>query len=216
MFDFLTNLIDGGAASYLVVFAIVGLDSLVPILPGETAVITAGILAANHQLSAPLVILAAVAGGVLGDNAAYGVGRGLGAPARRRFFKTDKALHRLAWVETQLEERGGPIIVALRFIPGGRTATMFSAGSLEMPWRKFLIADLAAATLWGAYAFLLGYVGGETFKHSLWKPLVIAFAIAGIVTVAGEVYRRNWMPDEERKVRRRFRRFKREARETAA
>lgn len=213
MFDFLTNLIDGGAASYLVVAAVVAMDSFFPLVPGETAVITGGVLAANQQLSVPLTILAACAGGVLGDNLTYWIGRGLGAPARRRFFASDKALRRLAWVETQLELRGGPIIAALRFIPGGRTATMFSAGSLEMPWRKFFLADLVAAVLWGTYAFLLGYLGGETFKHSLWKPLAIAFAIAALVTLAGEVYRRNWMPDDERQVRRRFRRFRREARE---
>lgn len=213
MFNFLTHLVTGSAWGYLVILAVVAADSIFPLVPGETAVMTGGILAASGHMVVPLVVLAAWAGGMLGDNAAYGVGRGLGAQARRRFFSSDKSLHRLAWAETQLELRGGPIILAARFIPGGRTATMFSAGSLEMPWRRFIAADALAAGVWALYATGLGYLGGETFRHSVWKPLVVAFGIAVLVTVAGELYRRLRLPDDSRRVRRRFRRFKREAQE---
>jgi membrane-associated protein len=215
VFHFLTQLVDGSVGSYLVIAAIVGADSVFPILPGETAVMTGGILAANGHMILPLVILAAFAGGILGDNGAYWVGRALGARARRRFFSSDKSLHRLAWAETQLEMRGGPIILAARFIPGGRTATMFSAGSLEMPWRKFLVADAVAAGVWALYATGLGYIGGETFQHSVWKPLLVAFGVAVLVTIGGEIYRRTKLPDDSKRVRRRFRRFKREAQQTS-
>jgi membrane-associated protein len=213
VFYFLTHLVTGSAWSYLVIVAVVAADSIFPLVPGETAVMTGGILAASGHMVVPLVVLAAWAGGMLGDNGTYWVGRVLGARARRRFFASDKALHRLAWAETQLELRGGPIILAARFIPGGRTATMFSAGSLEMPWRRFIGADALAAGVWALYATGLGYLGGETFRHSVWKPLLVAFGIAVLVTVAGELYRRFRLPDESRRVRRRFRRFKREAAE---
>ena len=215
MFHFLTQLVDGSVGSYLVIALIVAADSVFPILPGETAVMTGGILAANGHMILPLVILAAFAGGVIGDNGSYWIGRVLGARARRRFFSSDKALRRLAWAETQLELRGGPIILAARFIPGGRTATMFSAGSLEMPWRRFIAADALAAGVWALYATGIGYLGGETFRHSVWKPLLVAFGVALIVTVGGEIYRRTRMPDDTRKVRRRFKRFKREAQQTS-
>lgn len=211
MFDWLTHFVDGSAWSYLVVAGIVAADSFFPLVPGETAAITGGVLAASGHLSVPLVVLAAWTGGILGDNVTYGLGRGLGARARRRFFSSDKALRRLAWAEVQLEQRGTSIIVAARFVPGGRTATMSSAGSLGMPWRRFLTADALAAGLWAAYAFALGFLGGETFRSSLWKPLAIALAIAAIVTVAGEVYRRRRLPDDTRAVERRKRRFRAEA-----
>ena len=211
MFDFLTNLVEGSILGYLAIVAIVAADSVFPLVPGETAVLTGGILAANGDMILPLVVLAAWLGGVLGDNATYWLGRALGARARRRFFRSDKALRRLAWAETQLELRGGPIILAARFVPGGRTATMFSAGSLEMPFRRFLPADALAAGVWALYATGLGYLGGETFRHSVWKPLLVAFAVALLVTALGEVYRRTRMPDDTKRVRRRFRRYKREA-----
>ena len=212
MFDFLTHLITGSPASYLVVAGIVALDSIFPLVPGETAAITGGVLAANGDLLIPVVLLAVWIGGIVGDNAGYGLGRGLGAPLRRRVFGSEKSLRRLAWAEVQLEQRGGPIIVAARFVPGGRTATMFAAGSLEMPWTRFIVADAVAAGAWALYAVGLGFLGGETFQHSVWKPLAIAFAVAVLVTVVGEVYRRTRLPDDTRAVERRKRRFQREAR----
>jgi membrane protein DedA with SNARE-associated domain len=212
VFDFLTHLINGSPWSYAAIAAIVALDSFFPLVPGETAVITGGVLAANGDLELALVVLAAWVGGLLGDNGNYWLGRWLGVRVRRRFFKSDKALHNLAWAEVQLEQRGTPIILAARFIPGGRTATMFSAGSLEMPWRRFISADAIAAGVWSAYAAGLGFVGGSTFSHNLWKPLAVATVIAAATTVISELYRRRCMHRDRRRIVRRKRKFRREAR----
>ena len=54
--------------SYLIIAAIVALDGFLPIFPGETAVISGGILAAQGDLVLPLVVAAAFAGAVVGDN----------------------------------------------------------------------------------------------------------------------------------------------------
>jgi len=212
VFDFLTHLIDGApATSYLAIAAIVALDSFFPLVPGETAVITGGVLAANGDLALPLVLLAAWAGGMIGDNGIYWLGRWVGVRARRRFFKSDKSLHNLAWAEVQLEQRGTAIILVARFVPGGRTATMFSAGSLEMPWRRFISADAIATGVWSLYAAGLGFVGGSTFTHNLWKPLLVATVIAVLVTGGTEVYRRRCMRRDRRRIARRKRKFRREA-----
>ena len=74
-----------------------------------------------------------------------------------------------------LEERGGYLIVIARFIPGGRTAATFAAGSLDWPWRRFIVFDVAAGAIWGSYAGLLGYFGGKTFKDSPFKGFLVAF-----------------------------------------
>jgi membrane-associated protein len=216
VFDFLTHLINGSGWSYAVLFGLVAADSLFPLIPGETAMITGGVLAANGDLSIPLVILAGWAGGMAGDNATYWAGRSLGSAVRRRFFTSEKALRNLAWAETQLELRGTAIILAARFIPGGRSATMFSAGSLEMPWRRFLSADAIAAGVWAAYAAGLGFIGGSTFQHNIWKPLAVATVIAVLVTAGSEVYRRRKLGGDKRRIARRYRKFRREAREAEA
>ena len=59
-----------------------------------------------------------------------------------------------------------------------------------MPYRQFVVADAVAASLWAVYVSMLGYLGGETFKDSLWLPLVTSFAAAMAVGAGFEAWRR--------------------------
>jgi len=193
MFHEFTQLVaDASGWAYLILFLFAFLDALVPIVPSETAVITAGVVAASGDLSLGLIIPAAAAGAFLGDNTAYLIGRRFGGRATERFFSGEKAQQRLGWAEEQLRERGGELIVIARFIPGGRTAVTLSAGTLHYPWRRFVVFDGAAALIWASYAALLGYYGGRTFE-SFWGlalALTTAFAIAGGVELFRWVQRR--------------------------
>jgi membrane protein DedA with SNARE-associated domain len=81
-------------------------------------------------------------------------------------------------------------VIAGRFIPGGRTAVTFAAGTVGYPWRRFLMADAVAAVIWGAYGTGIGYFGGAAFAHDTWKALLLAFAIAIGATAAIEAVRR--------------------------
>lgn len=189
-FEWLEDAIGGQVWTYPALVAAVALDSIFPIAPGEAMMITAGVLAANDELILPLVILAGAVGSLLGDNASYGIGATLGRRAERRFFSSGRSRQRLEWARRQLQERGAVIIVAARFIPGGRTATTFSAGTLGMPWRRFVAIDAVAAVIWATYIALLGYFGGATFEEDLWKPPLAAGAVAVLVATAGELFRR--------------------------
>jgi membrane-associated protein len=183
---------DASGWAYVIIFVFAFLDAIVPIVPSETAVITAGVVAASGDLSLGLIIPAAAAGAFLGDNTAYFIGRRFGGRAAERFFTGDKAKHRLGWAEEQLEERGGQLIVVARFIPGGRTAVTLSAGTLEYPWRRFAVFDLLATLLWASYSALLGYYGGKTFE-SFWGlalALTTAFALAGATELVRWAIRR--------------------------
>ena len=81
--------------------------------------------------------------------------------------------------ERQLMQRGTYLIVVARFIPGGRTATTFSAGYIQsFPYRRFIAADVLAGFIWGTYASCLGYFGGKTFEEQPWKGLILAFVVA--------------------------------------
>ena len=183
MFDRLTDLVSGAWWSYLVIFAVAYLDVIIPLVPSETLVVTAGVIASSGDLQLPLVILCGAAGAFLGDNTVYFIGRHWGEPVKRRFFGSQKARERIDWADRQLHQRGGELIVVARFIPGGRTAVCLSAGGLGMTWRRFATFDAIAAAVWASYAALLGYVGGKQFEEAPWKglalALVIAFSIAG-------------------------------------
>ncbi len=174
--------------TYAALFGLAALDVLIPILPSEASVITAGVLAASGDLILPLVIAFAAAGAIVGDNSSYGIGRFAGPWLTQRFF-TGERRRRLDWARTSLEERGGYLIVIGRFIPGGRTAVTIAAGLLEMRWRRFLTFDAIAGLVWASYAALLGYFGGKTFEQEPWKGLVLAFAIAFGVAALVETVR---------------------------
>jgi membrane protein DedA with SNARE-associated domain len=177
--------------AYLIIFVFAFLDAIVPIVPSETAVVTAGVVAGNGDLSLALIIPAAWAGAFLGDNCAYLIGRTFGHRATER-FSGEKGQRRFKWAEEQLEERGGELIAVARFIPGGRTAVTLSAGTLGYPWRRFVVFDAVAALAWALYCALLGYYGGKTFE-SIWGlvlALVTAFAIAGGIELTRWVLRR--------------------------
>ena len=178
VFDQFTHFVrDASGWAYAVVFLLAVIDAVFPVVPSETSVITAGVVAASGNLTLVLVVVAAAGGAFVGDNGAYGLGRRFGARAQQRFGTSDKARKRAAWAERQLTERGGQLIGVGRFIPGGRTAVTLAAGTLHYPWRRFIAFDAIAAVVWALYASLLGYFGGHAFE-SPWKGLVLALGVA--------------------------------------
>jgi membrane-associated protein len=197
MFNQLTNLVaDASGWAYVVVLVLSFLDVMLPIVPSETSVITAGVVAAAGGLEIWLIIAAAASGAFLGDNVVYLVGRRYGDRARRRFFSGEKATARIDWAERQLEERAGQLITGGRFIPGGRTAVALSAGITHFRWRRYIMLDAFAALAWALYASLLGYFGGKAFENQPWKGLLLALGIA--FAVAGSVEAVRWLRGRRR------------------
>jgi len=190
VFDWLTHQISGSPWTYLVVFAACAGDVILPLIPSETVVITAGVAAARNGLSVWLLIPAATVGAVVGDNLVYWLGRSVGDPVVRRLARGETSQQRLRWAERAIARHGAVIIIASRFIPGGRTVSMLAAGTLELRYRTFLIADVAAALAWALYATLLGYLGGETFRRHAWQAIVLALALAFAVSLVIELWRR--------------------------
>jgi membrane-associated protein len=191
VFEWLTSEVSNNPLTYLIVFGATATDVLLPLIPSETVVITASVIAGQGELLIGGVVLAAALGAFLGDNLSYFLGRRVGDPVARRYFGGEKARARLRWAEAAIGKRGVLLIVIGRFIPGGRTATTFAAGTLEMPYRRFLLADAVAATVWALYISMLGYLGGASFEDNLWLPLLIALAAAFLVAAAAEAWRRS-------------------------
>ena len=187
----LIDLLTGSLWTYPLLFGICAGDALIPAFPSETAVIVCGIQAARGQLSLEWVIVWAAAGAFTGDNASYAVGRWLGTPAVKRFFSGEVAQRRLDWARNFLKERGSYVLIVARFIPGGRTATTFTAGLVHLRWlTRFAPYVFIAAILWAVYGALLGYLGGSVFKDRPIFALLVAFGIAALVTAGVEGWRR--------------------------
>lgn len=189
-FDRVTEYVSESPLTYGVVFLVSALDAFFPLVPSETAVIAAGTLAGSGGLLLWVVIPAAALGAFVGDNVSYGLGALFGERAAKRLFSGEQGRRRLRKSQRLLDRYGAMVIIAARFIPGGRTATTFAAGTLDMTWRRFLLYDAIAATVWAVYSGMIGYLGGSAFREDIWKALALGFGIALAVTAAIELVRR--------------------------
>ena len=191
MFQMMVDWVSGSNWSYVAIFAVAVIDAFFPVVPSESMVIVAGTLAGTGDLNVLLVILAAWAGAVTGDNISYGIGKFAGERTVKRLFKHPKAHRGFDWAEQQLEERGSYIIIIARFIPFGRTAVTFTAGYTKgLPWHRFFRYDLVAGGVWATYATMLGYLGGKQFEEHPWKGVLLGLGIAFAVAFTVEWVRK--------------------------
>lgn len=176
---------------YLIVYAIALLDSVVPVVPSETAVIIGGVAAGTGDKWLLGVIIVAALGAISGDNLAYVIGARLSVWLERRRQERRKR-SRLDWAAKQLEKRGGVLILTARFIPGGRTAVTIMSGVTHQRWLKFFFFVVVAGIAWATYAALLGYIGGRRFQDNHTTAFLVAFGLAISVSVVIEFARWMW------------------------
>jgi membrane-associated protein len=192
IFDDITEWLDDVSSSpwfLLVILVIAFLDSVIPIVPSETAVILGGVAAGEGSQTLALVIAAGAIGAFLGDNTAYMIGHRMSGRLRRRADHKPKFAARLAWADTQIRRRGGLILITARFIPGGRTALTISSGITRQPRVWFASWIVVAALIWASYAATLGYVFGEVVEDNETVAFLAAFATALSITVVIELVR---------------------------
>lgn len=173
----------------VVILVIAYLDSIVPIVPSETAVIIGGVAAGQGNQNVALVIAAGAVGAFLGDTTAYQVGARLRGFVERQAARRATYQARLDWAKQQIRRRGGLLLITARFIPGGRTALTVASGVTHQSLRWFTVWDAVACVLWASYAGLLGYIFGNTFKDDHTKAFLVAFGCAIGITVVIEVVR---------------------------
>src|SRR5256886_14942074 len=120
---------------YVVLFFLVGLESLGLPLPGETALVTAAAFAALGHLPIYGVVATAIAAAVIGDNGGYWIGRAGGIALVRRY---GRVLHlkesHLARAHTSFERHGPKTVFIGRFIALLRTWAAVLAGAAPMPY----------------------------------------------------------------------------------
>jgi len=147
------TLVDPYVAAYGVaaIFLIVYLEALGLPLPGESALIAAGVLSARGDLGVMPALLAVFLGAVLGDGTGYWIGRIGGRPLLQRFGPYLKLTpERLDRLERLFRERGAVIVATARVVGVLRQLNGVVAGSVAMPWPRFLAANALGAALWTA------------------------------------------------------------------
>jgi membrane protein DedA with SNARE-associated domain len=186
LLNFLTGNLDSLLATYgyLAVFVLVGTESVGIPLPGETMLITAAIYAGTtHRLSITLVIVAAAAGAIIGDNIGYAIGRIGGYPLLHRFGRYIRLDERRLRLGQYLFRRHGAKLVFFgRFVAILRAFAAFLSGANLMPWRRFLFFNAAGGIVWSTIFGLGGYLLGQQLVR-LSRPIDIALVVVGLVVV---------------------------------
>jgi membrane protein DedA with SNARE-associated domain len=173
---------------YLVVFLFVGLESVGLPLPGETALIAAGVYAGTtHHLAVGVVALVAAVAAVVGDNVGYLLGRYGGTRLVTRFGRrVGLTPVRLKVGRYLFARHGGKVVFLGRFVTVLRTFAAFFAGLNGMRRSRFVLANTVGGVLWavacayGAYA--LGGAATQVGTLLLVGGLVLTAAL--VVTLA--------------------------------
>jgi membrane protein DedA with SNARE-associated domain len=173
-------------AGYPLLFVLVMSESSGVPVPGETALITAAVLASQGKLQIELVIGLAAAAAIIGDNIGYLIGRKGGRWLLERPGFMYQQRRRVIEVGEPFFERHGPKAVFFgRFILGLRVWASWLAGATRMRWPSFLLWNALGGICWataiGLIAYFLGHSAGnaiETFGIYGLAAAVLAIASA--------------------------------------
>ena len=181
---------------YAFLFAIVAIESFGIPLPGETALVSAGALAALGRLDLAGVIAAAAAGAIAGDNAGYWLGRKGGIALVRRYgarVGLDEA--KLARVHGFFDRHGAKTVFIGRFVALLRSWAAALAGVACMPYRTFTLYNALGGVAWAALFGSLGYAFGrnlpllERYAGRVSLALALLAALVTLLVLAARWFR---------------------------
>jgi membrane protein DedA with SNARE-associated domain len=187
----------------LLFLAVMAESSGVPI-PGETALITASVLASAGKLQIELVIPIAAAGAIVGDNIGYLIGRKGG----RWMLERPGRFHRqrlqvLAMGEPFFERHGPKAVFFGRFLLGLRLWASWLAGATRMRWRSFMLWNALGGICWatgiGLLAYFLGNAAGNAIETFGIYGLVAVLIAAGGAYLAHRRHRRRMSEEFKRR-----------------
>jgi membrane-associated protein len=190
-----------GAWALIGLLVVVFIESgvLFPVLPGDTLLFVAGMVAAGtetiHNVDQgdfalwKLLLFIPIAA-ILGGQVGYFVGRGLGTS----MFKPNARFLKRRYLDEAhafFEQRGPFAIVLGRFVPIVRTLVPLTAGAAKMNYGVFTLFNIIGAVVWGVGLVLLGYgLGQFAIIQSLLEPIFILIAVASVSPMLWEWYKR--------------------------
>jgi len=206
--EFLSGLV-GGAYSlddlirwggYVVLFVIVFTETGLLIgffLPGDSLLITAGIVAAAGGLNIWWLNVVLIVAAITGDSVGYAIGVRLGP---RLFTRPQSLLFNPRHIERTrvFYERHGPkTIVIARFVPIVRTFAPVVAGVGQMEYRRFIFYNVAGGIGWVTSMTWAGYGLGRvipnlgSYIHLVVGIVIVLSVIPIVIEILKERRRRS-------------------------
>ncbi len=179
------------------VFLVVMLESAGVPMPGETVLVSAAVYASTRRgLDIRLVIAAAAAAAVIGDNIGFWIGRKFGLRVIARIGPHIGLDARKQKLGQYLFKRYGAAIVFFgRFVALLRTYAALLAGINRLPPMTFFIWNAAGGVVWAVLFGVGGYLLGQGIERVAGPAGYVALAL-GIV--GGLVAWRFYKHHEER------------------
>jgi membrane protein DedA with SNARE-associated domain len=158
------------------------------VLPGETALLVAGVFCQRGTLNLGIMIAIAVVCAIAGDSVGYEFGKKFGPPLRRSRLGRWVGEHRWAKVDGFLHRHGGKAVLLGRLTALLRALMPSMAGMSGMRYRTFLLWNAVGGLIWAPSCVLLGYAFSKSLSKVgqtlTWAPLVIlAVGIAAYVAL---------------------------------
>jgi membrane-associated protein len=182
-----TLLAKGGVFVYVglvfIVFAETGL-AVGFFLPGDSLLVVAGLFAATGQLNVAVLLSTLFVAAVVGDAVGYYTGSRMGPKLFRRHKSLLFRPSHLQRAHEFYEKYGGKTIIIARFVPIVRTFAPIVAGAAQMPYRKFVVFNVAGGFLWVFSMVLGGYYLGTLLRdrmginldeHIEWVVIIVVF-----------------------------------------
>jgi len=175
-------------AVYLVVGAVIGLESLGIPLPGEIALVSAALLASRHTLDINPVGVGAAAtiGAIIGDTIGYSIGRKFGMSLFERLgnrFPKHFGTGHVALAKRLFARWGVWAVFFGRFIALLRILAGPLAGALKMRYLHFLAANASGGLLWAGGTTAVVYYAGLAAERWLSRFSWIALVVAVLVGI---------------------------------
>ncbi len=169
----------------IIVFAESGL-LLGVILPGDSLIFLAGLLASRGYFNIVALIVVILATAIIGDNTGYFIGKKLG----RKVFTVKNSFifnqENLQKTEAFFEQHGTSTFLLQRFLPIIRAFAPLLGGVGKMRYRTFFLVDLAGCILWSAGVTLLGFFLGSVVPNidSYILPLILGIIVISLIPTA--------------------------------
>jgi membrane protein DedA with SNARE-associated domain len=175
----------------VILFVLIAMESAGVPLPGETALITAGVLAARGDMDIVEVIVVAAAAAIIGDNVGYWVGRLGGRRLLERWEPLERHASRvLPWSERFFKRHGAKTIFFGRFFAVLRVTAAWLAGISRMHWWRFFLWNAAGGICWAVLVGLVSYYLGRAAAEAINRyGLIAGIAIVALLVVGALVFR---------------------------
>ncbi len=156
-------------------------------LPGDTLLITAGILSSQGLINIWVLSLGAFIFAVYGDSFGYWLGKKIGP---KIFTKEDSFFFRKSHIKKSqefYEKYGNKTIFLARFVPIVRTFAPLLAGVGNMKYQNFINYNIAGGFVWSFALVFFGYFLGNTIPH-VERYIWLIFAIIAFLSVIPIAY----------------------------